>query len=172
MVITTIFSRVQRQRCMHLPTPLLHEQDKQKVTQCFKSFPSPGSVAIQRLKSTVCSTILPIAEKRILWFIPFPRSLASCEMQTDSSRIWTYLTISIPYDSDTDEWFLIIIANLSFSFFFFFFEKDHIHRWSQNRCNPLIWWFITETSVMAVVWKKTSCKNKSFELETSNKCFL
>ena len=32
---------------------------------------------------------LPIDEGRIAGFIPFPRALVRCEMQTVSSRIWT-----------------------------------------------------------------------------------
>ena len=48
-------------------------------------------------KSSVFPTILPIAGGRIVGFIPFPRILAVCEMQTNSSRIWTLVSTSISY---------------------------------------------------------------------------
>ena len=41
---------------------------------------------------------LPIAGGRIIGFIPFPRVLVLCEMQSVSSRIWTHITVSISYD--------------------------------------------------------------------------
>ena len=43
---------------------------------------------------------LPIAGRRIIWFIPFPRVLVLCEMQSVSSRIWTRVVVSIPYDDN------------------------------------------------------------------------
>ena len=86
------------------PTPL-HEQD---VTQgqFFKvSLASLNSVF--SFSKTGCYTkaeepSLPyfstIAGGRIAGFIPFPRLLERCEMQTVLSRIWTQVTISISYD--------------------------------------------------------------------------
>ena len=50
-------------------------------------FPSPRLVASPRLKNPVCLTILPIAGGKIIGFIPFPRVLVLCEMQSVSSRI-------------------------------------------------------------------------------------
>ena len=41
---------------------------------------------------------LPIARGRIIGFIPFPRVLVLYEMQSVSSRIWTRVAVSIPYD--------------------------------------------------------------------------
>ena len=41
---------------------------------------------------------LPIAGGRIIGFIPFPRVLVLCEMQSVSSRIWTCVAVSISYD--------------------------------------------------------------------------
>ena len=41
---------------------------------------------------------LPIAGGRIIGFIPFPRVLVLCEMQSVSSRIWTRVAMSISYD--------------------------------------------------------------------------
>ena len=43
---------------------------------------------------------LPIAGGRITGFIPFPRVLVLCEMQSVSSRIWTRVAVSISYDDN------------------------------------------------------------------------
>ena len=43
---------------------------------------------------------LPIAEGRIIGFIPFPRVFVLCEMQSVSSRIWTCVTVSISYNNN------------------------------------------------------------------------
>ena len=43
---------------------------------------------------------LPIAGGRIFGFIPFPRVLVLCEMQSVSSRIWTRVAMSISYDDN------------------------------------------------------------------------
>ena len=43
---------------------------------------------------------LPIAGRRIIGFIPFPRVLVLCEMQSASSRIWTRVAVSISYDDN------------------------------------------------------------------------
>ena len=43
---------------------------------------------------------LPIAGGRIIGFLPFPRVLVLCEMQSVSSRIWTCVAVSIPYDNN------------------------------------------------------------------------
>ena len=41
---------------------------------------------------------LPIAGGRIIGFIPFPRVLVLCEMQSVSSRIWTRVAVFTSYD--------------------------------------------------------------------------
>ena len=43
---------------------------------------------------------LPIAGGRIIGFIPFPRVLVLCEMQSVSSRIWTCVAVSISSDDN------------------------------------------------------------------------
>ena len=43
---------------------------------------------------------LPIAGWRIVGFIPFPRVLVLCEMESVSSRIWTRVAVSISYDDN------------------------------------------------------------------------
>ena len=47
------------------------------------------------------SYYLPIAGGRNIGFIPFPRVLVLCEMQSVSSRIWTRIAVLISYgDND------------------------------------------------------------------------
>ena len=46
------------------------------------------------------SYYLPIAGGRITGFIPFPRVLVLCEMQSASSRIWARVAVSISYDDN------------------------------------------------------------------------
>ena len=46
------------------------------------------------------SYYLRIAGGRIIGFIPFPRVLVLCEMQSVSSRIWTHVAVSISYDDN------------------------------------------------------------------------
>ena len=46
------------------------------------------------------SYYLPIAGGGIIGFIPFPRVLELCEMQSVSSRIWTRVAASISYDDN------------------------------------------------------------------------
>ena len=43
---------------------------------------------------------LPIAGGRIIGFIPFPRVLVLCEMQSVSSRVWTRVAVSKSYDDN------------------------------------------------------------------------
>ena len=43
---------------------------------------------------------LSIAGGRLIGFIPFPRVLVLCEMQSISSRIWTRVVVSISYDDN------------------------------------------------------------------------
>ena len=58
------------------------------------SFPSHRSVAIQ-----LCY-YLSIAAGRIVGFIPFPRVLVLCEMQTASSGMWTPVVVTVSYASN------------------------------------------------------------------------
>ena len=43
---------------------------------------------------------LPIAGGRLMRFIPFPRVLVLCEMQSASSKIWTRVAVFISYDDN------------------------------------------------------------------------
>ena len=38
--------------------------------------------------------------RRIVGFIPFPRILAQCEMQTNSSRIWTRFAVFVSFENN------------------------------------------------------------------------
>ena len=55
---------------------------------------------ISYVKEPSLSNYLPIAGRRIVGFIPFPRVLALYEIQTSSSRIWAQVTMSISYDDN------------------------------------------------------------------------
>ena len=46
------------------------------------------------------SYYLPIAGGRIIGFIPSPRVLVQCEMQSVSSRVWTRVAVPISYDDN------------------------------------------------------------------------
>ena len=87
--------------CMYLPT-LPYGQDEIQgqflsgVLQIWiQSFPSPRLAEEPSL-----SYYLPIAGGRIIRFIPFPRVLGLCEMQSASSRVWTCVAMSISYDDN------------------------------------------------------------------------
>ena len=79
----------------YLPTPPLGQDMTQGqflsgVQQVWiQSFPSPRLVVSPRLKNLVRPTIYPYAGGRLIEFIPFPRVLVLCEMQSVSSTIWT-----------------------------------------------------------------------------------
>ena len=96
--------------CIHIyPTPPLRQDATQgQFLSGFKqvwvqSFLFPRLVASPRLKNLVCATILPIAGGGIIGFIPFPRLLVQCEMQSASSRIWTRVVVSISYDNNQSQ---------------------------------------------------------------------
>ena len=55
--------------------------------------------SLTKAKKPSLSYYLPIAGGRI-GFIPFPRVLVLCEMQSVSSRIWTRVTVSNSYDDN------------------------------------------------------------------------
>ena len=60
---------------------------------------------------------LPIAGERIIGFIPLPRVLVLCEMQSVSSRIRTRVAVSISYNDNhyttgISIWYCIVIYNI------------------------------------------------------------
>ena len=60
-----------------------------------QSFLSPRLIAWLSL-----SHYLPTASEGIIGFIPFPRVLVVCEIQSVSPKIWTCVTVSISYDDN------------------------------------------------------------------------
>ena len=77
--------------------------------------------------------MLPIAGGRIIGFIPFPRVLLLCEMQSVSSRIWTRVTVSISSDDN----------HYTMGTFNYIFIILHIHQFSytSNLVNLLSVWY-------------------------------
>ena len=62
------------------------------------SFPSTGFPIMA--KESSLPNYLPTTGERIVGFIPFPRVLSLCDMQTASSKIRTRVTDSISYDDN------------------------------------------------------------------------
>ena len=63
-----------------------------------QSFPALRQVALPKLKSPVCLTILPIIRGRRYGSMSFPRALVQSETQTAFSRIWIWLVRSTSYN--------------------------------------------------------------------------
>ena len=63
--------------------------------------PNPSARCLTKAEEPSLLYYLPIAGGRIIGFIPFPRVLVLCEMQSVSSRIWTRVAVFISYgDND------------------------------------------------------------------------
>ena len=84
---------------------LLHEQDAtqsqffmRSLTGLNSEFSFSLTVCLTKVKEPSLPYYLRIAGGRIIGFIPFPKVLALCEMQTVSSRIWTQVAVSISND--------------------------------------------------------------------------
>ena len=92
---------------------------------------------------------LPIAGGRIIGFIPFPRVLVLCEMQSVSARIWTRVTVSISnydnhyttdnfsaYLSQSEYWLHFIDLSLLFTsvypYLFLTFRPYQIHQFRKG----------------------------------------
>ena len=56
------------------------------------------TICLTKAEETSLPYYLPIAGEIIIGFIPFPRVLVLCEMQSVLSRIWTRVAVSISYD--------------------------------------------------------------------------
>ena len=78
--------------CRHLLISPLFRQFFFKATQC----------CLTKAEEPSLSYYLPIAEGRIFGFIPSPRVLVLCEMQSVRSRIWTRVAVSISCDDNCD----------------------------------------------------------------------
>ena len=71
---------------------------KRSLTGLNSEFSFSKTSCLSKAEEPSLSYYLPIAGGRIIGFIPFPRVLVLCEMQSVSSRIWTRVAVSISYD--------------------------------------------------------------------------
>ena len=63
-------------------------------------FSFPETSCLPKTEDPSLSYYLPIDGGRIIGFIPFPRVLVLCEMQSVSSRIWTRVAVFISYNDN------------------------------------------------------------------------
>ena len=80
-------------------TSKLHDSYFRSMTIA-QAIPKIAEVTHPKAKEPSLSYYLPIAGGRIIGFIPFPRVLVLCEMQSFSSRIRTRVAVSISYDDN------------------------------------------------------------------------
>ena len=92
--------------CYHiyLTPPLGHDMTQgQFFKRSLTGFNSEFSFSLSNCLTKAKETLpyyLPIAGGRTIGFIPFPRILVLCEMQSVSTRIWTGVSVSIFYDDN------------------------------------------------------------------------
>ena len=120
---------------IYLTTPLLGQDMTQGQFLSgvwTQSFPS-RLVALTKAEEPSMPDYLPIAGWRIIGFIPFPRVLVLCEMQSVSSRIWTCVAVSISYDDNNYTtgtsmiyWYISITKKKIRAF-----RKKQLHIWNQ-----------------------------------------
>ena len=90
----------------YLPTPSLWQDMtqgqfcKRSLTGLNSEFSFSKTSRLTKAEELSLSYYLPIAGGWIIRFIPFPRVLGLCEMQSVSSRIWTRVAVSISYDDN------------------------------------------------------------------------
>ena len=91
---------------MYLPTPFARlgcdtrSISKRSLTGLNSEFSFSKTGCLTKAKEPGLLDYLPIARGRIIGFIPFPRVLVLCEMQSASSKIWTRFVVSISYDDN------------------------------------------------------------------------
>ena len=97
----------QRVSCIYIYQPLRsgriwHKVNffKRSLTGLNSEFSFSLTSCLTKAEEPSLSYYLPIAGGRIIGFIPFPRVLVLCEMQSVSSRIWTRVAVSISYDDN------------------------------------------------------------------------
>ena len=73
---------------------------KRSLTGLNSEFFFSKTSCLTKAEEPSLSYYLPIAGGRIIGFIPFPRVLVLCEMQSVSSRFWTRVAVSIFYDDN------------------------------------------------------------------------
>ena len=114
-------------RCMYLPNP--SAQAGCNTRSIFKwsltglnfefSFSQTGYLTT--VKEPSLPYYLLIVEGRIVGFIPLPKELAQYEMQTDSSKIWTQVAMSI---SDDDHHHMTSTSLNSISIYLSIYDRD------------------------------------------------
>ena len=73
---------------------------KRSLTGLNSEFSFSETSCLTKAEEPSLPDYLPIAGGRIIGFIPFPRVLVLCEMQSVSSRIWTRVAVFIFYDDN------------------------------------------------------------------------
>ena len=73
---------------------------KRSLTGLNSEFSFSWTSFLTKAEEPRLSYYLPIAGGRIIGFIPFPRVLVLCEMQSVRSRIWTRVAVSISCDDN------------------------------------------------------------------------
>ena len=73
---------------------------KRSLTGLNSEFSFSYTSCLTKAEEPSLSYYLPIAGGRIIGFIPSPRVLVLCEMQSVSSRIWTRVAVFISYDDN------------------------------------------------------------------------
>ena len=73
---------------------------KRSLTGLNSEFSFSWTSCLTKAEEPSLSYYLPIAGRRIIGFIAFPRVLVLCEIQSASSRIWTRVAVSISYDDN------------------------------------------------------------------------
>ena len=73
---------------------------KRSLTGFNSEFSFSWTSCLTKAEEPSLSYYLPIAGGRIIGFIPFPRVLVLCEMQSVSSRNRTHVAVSISYDDN------------------------------------------------------------------------
>ena len=94
---------------------------KRSLTGLNSDFSFSYTCCLYRAEEPSLPYYLPIAGGRIIGFIPFPRVLVLCEMQSVSSRIWTRVAVFISFDENnytvgTSSVLSVLLYPLSISF--------------------------------------------------------
>ena len=98
--------RTTNKKCLSIvlhiyPTPPLGQDMtqgqffKRSLTGLNSEFSFSYTSCFTKVEEPSLSCYLPIAGGRIIGFIPFPRVLVLCEIQSVSSRIWTHVAVFI-----------------------------------------------------------------------------
>ena len=97
----TVYSaRGDTQQYIIFTNPSARAVFKRSLTGLNPEFSFSSASCLTKAEEPRLPYYLPIAGGRIIEFIPFPRVLVLCEMQSVSSSIWTRITVSISYDDN------------------------------------------------------------------------